>query len=140
MIILKFQNLYKPTKYDITTVPQRAQQKIITWPFLAYLWHNPTIFQWLLFSTAAAVSTCSSAGRYASVNSIYIWTVSSLRLLFVLLQLHTVSFDGFLSGLEWILNSEFGLLKLLIFYQKLLWNIRSWLKSSTFWVVEPACI
>ena len=45
--------------------------------------------------------------------------------------LHTVSFDRFLSGLEWILNLEFCLLKLLIFYQKLLWNIRS------IWVFEP---
>ena len=47
---------------------------------------------------------------------------------------HTVSFDWFLTGLEWILNLEFCLLKLLIFYQKLLWNIRSRLNSSTFWV------
>ena len=37
---------------------------------------------------------------------------------------HTVSFDWFLSGLEWILNLEFCLLKLSIFYQKLLWNMR----------------
>ena len=51
--------------------------------------------------------------------------------------IHTVSFDWFLSGLEWILNLEFCLLKLLIFYQKLLWNIRSRLNSSTFWVFEP---
>ena len=51
--------------------------------------------------------------------------------------MHTVSFDWFLSGLEWILNLEFCLLKLLIFYQKLLWNIRSRLNSSTFWVFEP---
>ena len=50
---------------------------------------------------------------------------------------HTVSFDWFLSGLMWSLNLEFCLLKLLIFYQKLLWNIRSRLNSSTFWVVEP---
>ena len=49
---------------------------------------------------------------------------------------HTVSFDWFLSGLEWILNLEFCLLKLSIFYQKLLWNIRSMLNSSTFWVFE----
>ena len=50
--------------------------------------------------------------------------------------LHTVSFDWFLSGLEWILNLEFCLLKLLIFYQKSLWNIRSRLNSSKFWVFE----
>ena len=50
--------------------------------------------------------------------------------------LHTVSFDWFLSGLEWILKLEFCLLKLLIFYQKLLWNIRSRLNSSTIWVSE----
>ena len=52
-------------------------------------------------------------------------------------RLHTVSFDWFLSGVEWILNLEFCLLKLLIFYQKLLWNIRSRLNSSTFWVFRP---
>ena len=55
----------------------------------------------------------------------------------LLMPLHTVSFDWFLSGLEWIINLEFCLLKLLIFYQKLLWNIRSRLDSSTFWVFEP---
>ena len=44
-------------------------------------------------------------------------------------ELHTVSSDWFQSGLEWILNFEFCLLKLLIFYQKLLWNIRSRLNS-----------
>ena len=52
-------------------------------------------------------------------------------------RVHTVSFDWFLSGLEWILNLEFCLLKLLIFYQKLLWIIRSRLNSSTFWVFRP---
>ena len=52
------------------------------------------------------------------------------------LQLHSVSFHWFLSGLEWILKFEFCLLKLLIFYQKLLWNIRSRLNPSTFWVFE----
>ena len=52
-------------------------------------------------------------------------------------QLHTVSFDWFLSGLEWIHIFEFCLIKLLIFYQKSLWNIRSRLNSSTFWVFEP---
>ena len=51
--------------------------------------------------------------------------------------MHTVSFVWFLSGSEWILNLEFCLLKLLIFYQKLLWNIRSRLNSSTFWVFRP---
>ena len=44
---------------------------------------------------------------------------------------HTVSFDWFLSSLEWLLNLHFCLLKLLIFYQKLLWNIRSRHNSST---------
>ena len=53
-----------------------------------------------------------------------------------ILLLHTVSFDWFLSGLEWILNSEFCLLKPLIFYQKLSWNIRSRLNFSTLWVFE----
>ena len=37
--------------------------------------------------------------------------------------MHTVSFDWFLSGLEGILNVEFCLSKVLIFYQKSLWNI-----------------
>ena len=53
------------------------------------------------------------------------------------LTMHTVSFDWFLFGLEWILNLEFCLQKLLIFYQKLVWNIRSRLNFSTFWVFEP---
>ena len=72
-------------------------------------------------------------------HSIFIRTVSSYCLFSNLLdwflnRLHTVSFDWFLSGLEWILHLEFSLLKLLMFYQKLLWNIRSRLNSSTFWV------
>ena len=46
--------------------------------------------------------------------------------------LHTVCFDWFLSSLEWILSLEFCLLKLLIFYQKLLCNIRSRLDLSDF--------
>ena len=50
--------------------------------------------------------------------------------------LHTVSFDWFLSSFEWILTLEFCLLKFLIFYHKLSWNIRSRLNSSTFWVFE----
>ena len=49
--------------------------------------------------------------------------------------LHTVSFDWFLSGLEWILNLDFCLLKLLIIYQK--WDNRSRLNPSTFWVFRP---
>ena len=53
--------------------------------------------------------------------------------------MHTVSVNWFLYGLEWILNLEFRLLKLLIFYQKLVWNMRSRLSISTFWVFEP-CI
>ena len=53
------------------------------------------------------------------------------------LTMHTVSFDWFLFGLEWILNLEFCLQKLLIFYQKLVWNIRSRLNFSTFWVFRP---
>jgi len=53
-------------------------------------------------------------------------------------KMHTVSFDWFLSGLEWLLNLEFCLLKLLIFHQKLLWNIRSRPNfSTTFWVFRP---
>ena len=51
--------------------------------------------------------------------------------------LHTVSFNWFMSVLERILNLEFCLLKLLICYQKSLWNIRSRLNSSTFWVFVP---
>ena len=51
--------------------------------------------------------------------------------------IHTVSFDWFLSGLEGILNVGFCLSKVLIFYQKILWNITSRLNSSTFWVFEP---
>ena len=62
---------------------------------------------------------------------------NSLRAPMPRYRLHTVSFDWFLSNLEWILNLEFCLLKLLILYQKLLWNIRSRLDSSTFWDFEP---
>ena len=50
---------------------------------------------------------------------------------------NTVIFHWFLFGLEWILNLAFCLLKLLIFYHKLLWNIRSRMNSSRFWVFEP---
>ena len=53
--------------------------------------------------------------------------------------LHTVSFNWFLSSLEWIHNLEFCCIKLFIFYHKWLWNIRSRLTSSTFWVFG-ACI
>ena len=48
-----------------------------------------------------------------------------------------VSFDWFLSDLEWIPYLELCLLKLLIFFQKLLWNIKSRLNSSTIWAFEP---
>ena len=51
--------------------------------------------------------------------------------------MHTVSFDWYLSGLEWILNIEFCILKHLMFHQKLLWNIRSRLIFSTFWNFRP---
>ena len=51
--------------------------------------------------------------------------------------LHAFSYDWFLSSLDWILNLEFCLQFFLIFYQKLLWNIRSRLNSSTFLVFEP---
>ena len=54
-------------------------------------------------------------------------------------SMHTVSFDWFLSGLEWILKLEFCLLELLIFYQKSLWNIRSKL-NSYIWVFSPVFI
>ena len=37
----------------------------------------------------------------------------------------------------WIINLEFCVLNFFIFYQKLLWNIRSRLNSSTFWVFRP---
>ena len=47
-------------------------------------------------------------------------------------KLHTESFDWFLSSLESILDLEFYSLTILTFYQKLLWNIRSNLNSSTF--------
>ena len=56
------------------------------------------------------------------------------------IALQTVSFDWFLSGLGWILKLEFCFLKLFIFYQKSLWNVRSRINSSTFWVSEPVFI
>ena len=48
--------------------------------------------------------------------------------------MHSVSFDWLLYSLDWNLNLVFCLLKLMIFHQKLLWNIRSRLNSSTFLV------
>ena len=51
--------------------------------------------------------------------------------------MHTESFDWCPVYLEWIINLEFSSLKLLIFYQKLLWNIRCRLNSSTLWVFRP---
>ena len=43
-------------------------------------------------------------------------------------------FSGFLFT---FIFCEFCLLKILTSYQKLLWNVRSRLNSSTFWVFEP---
>ena len=60
----------------------------------------------------------------------------TLTRVFTFSPLHIVSFDWFLSSLEGILDFEFCLLIFLIFYQKLLWNIRSRLNCSTFWVFE----
>ena len=62
---------------------------------------------------------------------------SSLGKISTVWTFHTVSFDWFLSGLEWNLSFEFCLQKLLAFSQKLLWNIRSRINSSTFWVLRP---
>ena len=55
------------------------KKKLVTWPFLAYLWHNPTFFQWLLISTAAA-STCSSAVLNWVQGFMPLWTVYRLGL------------------------------------------------------------
>ena len=48
--------------------------------------------------------------------------------------MHTVRFNWFLSGLEWILNLDFCLDFFLIFYKKLLRNVRYRLSYSSFWV------
>ena len=50
---------------------------------------------------------------------------------------HAVSSCQFLSSLEKILNIEFCLLKLLIFWQTLSLKIKSRLNFSTFWVCKP---
>ena len=108
-----------------------------SWPF--YSWRNQqlsstlhtrlTAFKKTLLSRWPKIRTVIRQTReYSEVE----WcTFLKIR------RVHTVSFDWFLSHLEWILNMEFCLLKLLIFYQKLLWNIRSRLNSSTFWVFRP---
>ena len=97
---------------------------------------------WMNFSTWNF--SCDSGSRirkYSQKLDKRCWTQGpphlSNLIIIELHRLHTVSFDWFLSGLEWILNLEFCLLKLLIFYQKLLWHIRSRLNSSTFWVFRP---
>ena len=66
-----------------------------------------------------------------------LWAVFKCRTVPHWYVLHTVSFDWFSTGLGWIINLEDFLLKLLLFYKKLLWNIRSRLNSSTFWFFRP---
>ena len=51
----------------------------------------------------------------------FLHLMAILTILQLIKKLHTVSFDWFLSSLEWILNLEFCLIKLLK-YQKLLWT------------------
>ena len=62
-------------------------------------------------------------------------TFSSIRLLTkgVCVCFYHCTLLDLIDFLTWF----FCLLKLLIFYQKVLWNIKSRLKSSTFWVFEP---
>ena len=53
----------------------------------------------------------------------HMWTFNKIKYMVLnqmsgIRAMHTVSFDWFLSGLEWILSFEFCLLKVLIFYQK----------------------
>ena len=49
---------------------------------------------------------------------------SSLGKISTVWTFHTVSFDWFLSGLEWNIKLECCPIKLLILYQKLLWDIK----------------
>ena len=60
--------------------------------------------------------------RYLCCNKLYcIHAYRTTRLWIITLvchTMHTVSFDWFLSGLGWILNFEFSLQNLLIFYWK----------------------
>ena len=106
-------------------------------------WHQKRC---LLKGVIKLEETWADKGRYPLIKSknrgdvVYGWCQSTIwdpTLSVKVHRMHIASFDWFLSGLEWILNFEFCLLKLLIFYQKLLRNIRSRLKSSTFWVFEP---
>ena len=80
---------------------------------------------------------CKSSICFHFVVHFLIFQIELGCISFLAVYTHTVSFVWFLSGLEWILNLEFCLLKLLIFYQNLLWNIRSRLDSTTFCVFEP---
>ena len=84
-------------------------------------------------------NACASRPSSLIMN-LFLFASLHILLLSCLSTMHTVSFDWFLPGLEWILNLEFCLLKLLTFYQKLLWNIRSRLNSSILWVFRPVFI
>ena len=102
---------------------------ILTTPRCNLLWQL-THLLWLNMARTSKSQICHQAFW---TN----WEQSPYRIWRNWPPMHTVSFDWFLSGYKWILNFEFCLLKLLIFYQKLSWNIRSRLHSYTFWVFEP---
>ena len=111
------------------------------------------MFPPLKYKTSISINQCQAQCKMFSTSfiivGVWIWIpfcsiyidleryISTYSKNFTEQSIHTVSFDWFMSSLEWILKLEFCLLELLIFYQKLLWNIRSRLNSSTFWVFEP---
>ena len=133
--------LYHRTTHSGFNLLKSTENKF-TWIY----WNDFTSFSKRKFHQIGIISVSVNAFAFDIENlSNYCWHKNQfhnfLNLIFSrffwdLLQifqpLHTVSFEWFLSGLERILNLEFCLLKLLIFYQKLLWNIRSRLNSSTF--------
>ena len=100
---------------------KNGQKTVSEWPYVAIL--DPRTGELMVtWQKLDATTFCDLVTEFLSLHP-------SLE------PSHTVSLDWFLSSLEWILNFEFCLLKLLIFYQKLLCNYRS--SSSTFWVFSP---
>ena len=123
--INKKDDIYQNSWLDILVTKMCSRRKLNQFILIKKLFNFLTLFTFHLL-TYCKKFPCNAY----HINS---WFCGN----FLKKAVHTESFDGFLSGLEWIFNLEFCLLKLLIFYQKLSWNIRSRLNTSTFWVFEP---
>ena len=107
------------------------------WTFFTVIDHHDpkiTIKQWLFtLRKVRTVTTCSQKRNILKVGMSVCSTSPTS---------HDITFGAHctlkvLVDFCLVLSLEFCLLKLLIFYKKLLWNIRSGLNSSTFWVFEP---